>query len=60
MAAKPPIFASIFIIFDAYLLIADLFDANTKASSTKMIAGLFNAYSLLEIGTYKASSVGMV
>ena len=28
-----------------------------KASSTKMIAGLFDAYSSLEIGTYKPSSV---
>ena len=36
---------------------ADLFDAYRKASSTKMIAGLFDAYSLLEIGTYKPSSV---
>ena len=38
-------------------LVAGLFDAYPKASSTKMIAGLFNAYSLLEIGTYKPSSV---
>ena len=44
-------------LFDAYPLIAGLFDAYPKASSTKMIAGLFNAYSLLEIGTYKPSSV---
>ena len=44
-------------LFDAYPLIADLFDAYRKASSTKMIAGLFDAYSLLEIGTYKPSSV---
>ena len=27
------------------------------ASSTKMIADLFDAYSVLEIGTYKPSSV---
>ena len=38
-------------------MIAGLFDAYPKASSTKMIAGLFNAYSLLKIGTYKPSSV---
>ena len=44
-------------LFDAYSLIAGLFDAYPKASSTKMIAGLFNAYFLLEIGTYKPSSV---
>ena len=44
-------------LFDAYPLIADLFDAYTKASSTRMIAGLFNAYSLLIIGTCKPSSV---
>ena len=44
-------------LFDAYPLIAGLFDAYPKASSTKMIADLFDAYSLLEIGTYKPSSV---
>ena len=44
-------------LFDAFLLIAGLFDAYRKASSTKMIAGLFDAYSLLEIETYKPSSV---
>ena len=44
-------------LFDAYPLIAGLFDTNPKASSTKMIAGLFDAYSLLEIETYKPSSV---
>ena len=44
-------------LFDAYPLIAGLFDAYPKASSTKMIAGFFDAYSLLEIGTYKPSSV---
>ena len=44
-------------LFDAYFLIAGLFDAYPKASSTKMITGLFNAYSLLEIGTYMPSSV---
>ena len=37
---------------------AGLFDAYPKASSTKMIAGLFDAYSLLEFWTYKPSSVG--
>ena len=44
-------------LFDAYPLIAGLFDAYPRASSTKMIAGLFDAYFLLEIGTYKPSSV---
>ena len=44
-------------LFDAYPFIAGLFNAYPKASSTKMIAGLFDAYSLLEIGTYKPSSV---
>ena len=43
--------------FDAYPLIAGLFYAYPKASSTKMIAGLFDGYSLLEIGTYMPSSV---
>ena len=36
-------------LFDAYPLIAGVFDAYPKASSTKMIAGLIDAYSLLEI-----------
>ena len=44
-------------LFDAYPLIAGLFNAYLKASSTKMIAGLFDASSLLEIETYKPSSV---
>ena len=43
--------------FDAYPLTAGLFDAYPKAGSTKMIAGLYDAYSLLEIGTYMPSSV---
>ena len=34
-----------------------LFDAYPQGGSTKMIAGLFDAYSVLEIGTYKPSSV---
>ena len=38
-------------------LVAGLFDTYPKASRTKMIAGLFDAYSLLKIGTYKPSSV---
>ena len=37
--------------------LAGLFDAYPKASSTKIIAGLLDAYSLLKIGTYKLSSV---
>ena len=44
-------------LFDAFPLIAGLFDAYPKASSTKMIADLFDAYCLHEIGTYKPSSV---
>ena len=44
-------------LFDTYPLIAGPFDAFPKASSTKMIAGLFDAYSLLEIETYNPSSV---
>ena len=38
-------------------LLDGLFDAYPKASSTKMIAGLLYAYSLLKIGAYKPSSV---
>ena len=38
-------------------MIAGLFDDYPQASSTKMIAGLFDAYCILEIGTYKPSSV---
>ena len=38
-------------------MIAGLFDAYAQASSTKIIAGLFSAYSVLEIETYKPSSV---
>ena len=38
-------------------MIASLFDTYSQASSSKMIAGLFDAYSVLEIGTYKPSSV---
>ena len=40
-------------LFDAYPLIASLFNAYPKASSTK------DAYFLLEIETYKPSSVGI-
>ena len=40
-------------LFDAYPLIAGLFDAYPKASSIK------DAYFLLEIETYKPSSVGI-
>ena len=46
--------------FDAYPLIAGLFDAYPKAGSTKMIAGLYDAYFLLEFGTYKPSSVAYI
>ena len=38
-------------------LIAGLFNAYPKASSTKMIASLLDAYSLLIIGNYEPSSV---
>ena len=38
-------------------LVAGLFDAYPKVSSTKMKAGLFDAFFLLEIGTYMPSSV---
>ena len=38
-------------------MIAGLYDAYPQASGTKMIAGLFNAYSILEIVTYEPSSV---
>ena len=41
-------------------MIAGLFDAYPKASSTKMIAGLFNAYSVLKIGTYKPPLKGKI
>ena len=44
-------------LFDASSFDSGLFDAYPEANSTKMIAGLFDAYSLLEIGTYKPSSV---
>ena len=44
-------------LFDTYPLIAGLFDAYPKASSTKRIAGLFNAYSLIEIGTTVAAVI---
>ena len=33
-------------------MIASLFDAYAQASSTKIIAGLFDAYPIHEIGTY--------
>ena len=38
-------------------MITGLFDAYPKACSTKMVAGLFDAYSLLGIKTHKPSSV---
>ena len=38
-------------------MITGLLDAYPKAISTKMMAGLFDADSLLGIGTYKPSSV---
>ena len=57
LASNRPAINSVAGLFDAYPLIAGLFDAYPKASSTKMIACLFDAYSLLEIGTYKPSSV---
>ena len=38
-------------------LTAGLFDTYPQASSTKMLAGLFDAYSIHEIETYKPSSV---
>ena len=44
-------------LFNAYPLIAGLFNAYPKASSTKMIASLLDAYSLLIIGNYEPSSV---
>ena len=34
-------------------MIAGLYDAYPQASSSKIIAGLFDAYSVIEIGTYK-------